>query len=307
MIRIEAARVLIFLAVWLVADVGAASPPAVLRIASYNVANYCLANRMTDDGYKLAYPKPEKAKNALRAVLRSIDADIVGLQEMGAEPYLTELLRDLKKEGLEYPYFALGDGLDPERHVAIISKIPFEKTHFHRDLEFRYFGEVQTIRRGALEATVRTEAGAMTLWVVHLKSKLTENERDPEADTKRSAEAVAIRERLLKRRGTDKNALYLIMGDFNDSKDSRPLRAFQAKGKAEIACLLPATDPQGDHWTFYNARKDAYERLDHILISPALARAASGRKPPAAEIARMPEVLVASDHRPLFVTLEFLR
>src|SRR5687768_6399778 len=67
-----------------------------LTIATYNLENYGPANRMTDAGYRKDYPKPEAEKQALRKVIRAIDADVIMLQEMGGAPYLEELRRDLK-------------------------------------------------------------------------------------------------------------------------------------------------------------------------------------------------------------------
>src|SRR4051812_10019055 len=66
-----------------------------LTIATYNVENYGPANRMTEGGYRKDYPKPEAEKAALRSVIRALSADILVMQEMGDQPYLDELRRDL--------------------------------------------------------------------------------------------------------------------------------------------------------------------------------------------------------------------
>lgn len=78
-----------------------------LTVATYNIENYGPADRMTDAGFRKDYPKPEGEKRALRAVIRALNADILVLQEMGGQPYLDELRRDLKSEGLDYPHAAL--------------------------------------------------------------------------------------------------------------------------------------------------------------------------------------------------------
>ena len=69
---------------------------AALTIATYNVENYVPANRVTEAGYRQEYPKPETEKLALRGVIRGLNADVLVLQEMGSQPYLEELRRDLK-------------------------------------------------------------------------------------------------------------------------------------------------------------------------------------------------------------------
>src|SRR5688572_18955678 len=86
-----------------------------LTIATYNVENYGPANRMTEAGYRKEYPKPEAEKRALRVVLRGLDADVLALQEMGSQAHLDELRRDLKSEGLDYPYAVLAVAADAER------------------------------------------------------------------------------------------------------------------------------------------------------------------------------------------------
>ena len=71
-----------------------------ITIATYNVENYVATDRRVAGVYRPAYPKPETAKQALRAVIRALDADVLALQEMGPAPYLEELRRDLRKEGV---------------------------------------------------------------------------------------------------------------------------------------------------------------------------------------------------------------
>src|SRR5215217_132853 len=91
-----------------------------LTVATYNVENYGPADRMTEMGFRKAYPKPEREKEALRAVIRGVNADVLILQEMGDQRHLDELRRDLKTEGLDYPHSALAIAADPDRHVAIL-------------------------------------------------------------------------------------------------------------------------------------------------------------------------------------------
>ncbi len=41
-------------------------------IATYNIENYTVTDRMTSDGYRQNYPKPEVEKTALRAVIHAL-------------------------------------------------------------------------------------------------------------------------------------------------------------------------------------------------------------------------------------------
>ena len=76
--------------------------PAKLRVATYNVRNYLMTDRLVPGklGDKLIwrknYPKPEIEKTALRRIIAKVDPDILALQEMGGAPYLKELQRDLE-------------------------------------------------------------------------------------------------------------------------------------------------------------------------------------------------------------------
>src|SRR4051812_24897240 len=148
-------RFLLFHLAWL----GVAVRAETLKIATYNLENYGPANRLTEAGYRTDYPKPEPEKRALRAVIRGLNADILVVQEMGGQPYLDELRRDLKTEGIDYPFAALATAADADRHVAVLAKRPLKGVTTHTDLQFKYLGGVETVKRGLLEATFATAAG----------------------------------------------------------------------------------------------------------------------------------------------------
>lgn len=273
-----------------------------LTIATYNIENYGPADRLTEDGYKKDYPKPEAEKQALRNVIRALHADILVVQEMGSQAYLDELQRDLKAEGLDYPQTALGVAADADRHVAILSRRPLKNVTTHTDLTISYFGASEPVKRGLLEATVTTSAGDLTLFAVHLKSQLTDRPDDPQSAKRRAAEATAVRDRVLRRFPVPEQARFLIIGDANDSKSSKTLEHLEKRGKTEVVFLLPAADSRGETWTEVYRREETYTRLDHVLVSPLLRPAVQGA---AARIFDGEGVREASDHRPVIVTLDF--
>lgn len=284
--------------IWLLlAGAGAAET---LRIATFNIENYGPANRMTAAGYRKDYPKPEAAKRALRTILREIAADVVVLQEMGPRPYLEELLRDLRSEGLDYRFTEHLAAEDGARHVALLSRVPLRTAVRHTDLTFKYFGTPVPVRRGLLEVTVAAPGGEVTLWALHLKSRFTERPDDPGAAKFRGGEATAIRNRVLERFPRPDAARFIILGDFNDGKNSAPLRYMQKRGQRVIARLLPAADSRGESWTSVFRREETYSRVDHILVSPALLPQVAGGR---AVIHDSPSVMQASDHRPVYITL----
>jgi endonuclease/exonuclease/phosphatase family metal-dependent hydrolase len=273
-----------------------------LIVATYNIENYLVTDRMTEAGFRKEFPKPEVQKRALREVIRGMRADILVLEEMGPREYLDELQRDLKRDGTDYPHVALVVAADPDRHVAIMSKLPILTLLQHTTLPFDYFSQREVVKRGLLEALFVTPAGKLTLFGVHLKSRFTDRADDPLSATRRLGEATAVRDVVLKRFPDPEHALFAIVGDFNDEKSSKPLQRLTQRGKLKIAELLPATDSRGETWTHAYRKQDSYSRVDHILLSPALVPfAASGK----ARIYDGDGILEASDHRPVIVTFEF--
>lgn len=273
-----------------------------LKIATYNVENYVAADRVTDAGYRKAYPKSESEKRALRQVIVRLNADVLVMQEMGPRRYLDELVRDLKSEGLDYPHAVLLDGPDPDRHVAVISKPAFIAVTPHTDLGFSYFGSREKVKRGLLELRLAVSDGELTFFAVHLKSRYTDRPDDPESALRREGEATVVQSAIERIFPDPSRARFLILGDFNDDRSSRTLLRLLKHGSRSVAVLLPAVDSRGEMWTHHYRKEDRYSRLDHILISPGLVASVRGG---AGSIEDGAGTLEASDHRPLVVTLDF--
>jgi endonuclease/exonuclease/phosphatase family metal-dependent hydrolase len=273
-----------------------------LTLATYNIENYGPANRVTESGYRKDYPKPEAAKQALRSVLRAINVDVLVLQEMGGQIYLDELRRDLSAEGLVYPHAVLLAGGDVDRHVALLSKRPLIATTQHTDMEMRYFGQREGVKRGLLEAKLAVADGELTIFALHLKSRYTDRPDDPLSSIRRASEATAIRDRVLLRCPDPATTRFVVLGDCNDDKASKALTFLQQRGKTAIAELLPAADSRGESWTHAYRKNDAYTRVDHVLVSAALRPVVVGGVARIYDGAGWHE---ASDHRPVIVTLAF--
>lgn len=272
-----------------------------LVVATYNVENYTAADRLIPDGYRRAYPKTEAAKAALRRVIRGLDADVLVLQEMGPRPYLDELQRDLRAEGVDYPVAHLLEAADADRHVAVLARRPFRTVRPHADVTFRLAGATETVKRGVLELVVPAAGGDVTIWALHLKSRYTDRTDDPDSARRRGGEARAIRDLVLAASGDPATARFLVLGDCNDGPRSATVRYLTEKGGRPVARLLPAADSRGERWTYAYNRTDTYEGIDHILVSLALLRAV---RDGGAVIADGPDTLVASDHRPVVVALD---
>ncbi len=272
-----------------------------LRVASWNVRNYLVCDRMVDGIYRTDYPKPEAEKTALRAVIGEIDAEVLAVQEIGGHDFLRELRLDLQAAGIEYPYLVCLEGPDRERKVAFLSRLPFVEVREHDKLEFAYRGERTEVKRGVLEVVLETAGGRLHIFNLHLKSRYTDRSDDPQSLERRNGEATVIRDLLAHRLATDPDALFLVLGDFNDSPGSRPLRRFTQIGQRPLLFPIELADDRGDRWTHHYAREDAYDRVDFALVSDALRAHLSDH---AGEIFDNPAVRMASDHRPVLVNFE---
>jgi endonuclease/exonuclease/phosphatase family metal-dependent hydrolase len=281
---------------------GAAEPDAnTLTLATYNVANYTLTDRQIEGAWLPNYPKPEREKTALRRVIHEIDADVLALQEVGGEDFLRELQRDLRREGLAYDEAVVLTAVDEQRKVAVLSRLPLVSVGRHDDLHFKYFDDRERVKRGMLEVVVETPMGEVTLFIVHLKSRRTEREDDPQAKLRRGREATAARDRILEKFPPPDRAPFVILGDFNEGPLGRPLRAFTRIGDWRISRAVPAVDSRDETWTHFYRRNDEYTRVDYILVSaPLWPRVREGR----ATIPDSPDVLQASDHRPVVLRLD---
>ncbi len=284
------------------AENGPPQAPSRLSIATYNLANYNLTDRTIEGAFLTQYPKPEREKAALRRVLRELDADVLALQEIGGEPFLRELRRDLRSEGLDYAHGTVLAAADPARRVAVLSRLPLARVIEHTDLEFAYFEGRERVKRGLLEVHINTSAGELALFVVHLKSKWTERRDDPEAELRRDREATLVRDRILTQFPEPATARFVIAGDLNAGPTERAYRALTERGPLQVSAAVPAMDSRGETWTHRYRRADLYSRVDFILVSPGLLPAVVGG---AGQILDTPSVPRASDHRPVKVELEF--
>lgn len=274
-----------------------------ITVATYNVENYLVTDRMADGAYRQNYPKPETEKAAVRQVIAAVAPDVLALQEIGKMPFLAELQRDLKAEGHDYPHAILLEAADENRHVAFLSKLPFKEVREHKAVPVKFLGQEDVVKRGVLEVTVGTEGGDLTLFVVHLKSRRTERKDDPEGAAQRHAEAVALRDLVLTRFPDPTQAQFAILGDWNDTRNSKAVRALQKRGDTNVGEILRAYDSRGDTWTHAYRREDSYSRIDYILVSPALKPHVTRKG--TAQIHDGAGAPDGSDHRAVYAKFEF--
>jgi endonuclease/exonuclease/phosphatase family metal-dependent hydrolase len=275
------------------------------RVATYNLEGYLDAPTQTRPA------KSAESKAKVREYIRALKPDVLALQELGTTNALLELRASLKAEGLDLPYWEHVAGFDTNIHVAILSRFPFTARRSHTNENFLLSGRRFRVSRGFGEVDVQVNTNySFTLMTAHLKSKLAVSMAD-EAEL-RLAEAKLLREKLDARLAADPHANLVVLGDFNDTKDSASTKAIIGRGKHKLIDTRPA-ERNGDEaclpstagesravtWTHYYAAEDTYNRIDYLLLSPGLARDWVTNE---TYVLTMPNWGLASDHRPLVAT-----
>lgn len=274
-------------------------------VGSYNLENYL------DVAIETRRAKPPEAKGRVREMIRALDADVIGLQEMGTTNALLELRASLKSDGLDYPHWEHVTGRDPAIHVAILSKFPIISRRPHTNDNFLLHGRRFQVSRGFVEVDIRVNPTyEFTLLVAHLKSKRPV----PEADQAelREEEAKILREKVSSRLAANRNANLVVIGDLNDTKDSKPVRIVIGRGADGLVDTRPAERngdsrapprpgwaPMNISWTYFYGKEDRYERIDYLLLSRGMAREWDEANTFVLAAPRWGE---ASDHRPIKAT-----
>ena len=272
-----------------------------IRICTYNVENYLTMSRWVNGKLRRKAGKPESEREAVNRMIESVHPDVIGLMEIGELRQLEEVQGRLHKSGLDYPYSEYLQGCDTTRHIALLSRYPIVERHSLGELPLWMNGVTLHSPRGVLDVTVEPAPGyRLRILCVHLKAKLEVAEYD-EAEL-RAAESKAIRRIVRDILRTDPETRLLLMGDFNDTKNSEAL--WQITGKPDWPDSLHAValhDDRGESWTEYWSAADVYSRIDYILTAKKLEQdidiANSG-------IARPAFWNEASDHCPLSLALK---
>ena len=279
---------------------------ATFRVATYNVENY-----LDQPTESRPHVKSVGARNKVRESIRALSPDVIALEEMGSTNALMELRASLKAEGLDYPYWEHVRGWDTNIHVAVLSKLPITARRPHTNDSFLLDGRRFGVSRGFAEVDIRAAPNfTFTLIAAHLKSRRPVPDAD-EAE-ERLEEAKVLRGIVDERFKADREAKLIVLGDFNDVKDSDSTKAIIGRGKFKLMDTRPAErngdnapneiprfEPRNVTWTHYYGKEDTYSRVDYILLSPAMAR---GWETNGTYVLTIPNWGVGSDHRPIVAT-----
>lgn len=278
---------------------------AALRVATFNLENYV--------GAGAARPaKPPEAKAQVVETLAALNADVLALQEMGGSNILAGLRLDLLRAGLNYPYAEHVPGHDTNIFPAILSKYPIAARRPHTNEGFLLYGRRFQTSRGFGEVDIQVDSYRFTLITAHLKSKRPSASGDEAVI--REQEARLLRAIIDQRLRDTPQINLIVLGDFNDTPDSDPVRLLIGKGKAALVDTRPQerngdTSSAGSDshhsrsiaWTHYFAREDTYARLDYILLSRGMAREWIQSE---TCVFAVPHWGLASDHRPILAAFQ---
>ncbi|MBI1840313.1 MAG: endonuclease/exonuclease/phosphatase family protein [Verrucomicrobia bacterium] len=278
-----------------------------LTIATYNIENYLLA----PSGGRAA--KTEESKRKVVEALRRLSPDVVALEEVGGREALEDLRSRLAQAGGAYPYVELAPGHDPYIQMALLSRAPILARRSQTNLSYVWMGRRFFVGRAFLEVDLRVDDKAVTVIAAHLKSR--REILDADQAELREQEARLLRRQIDQRLTARPDSLLAVLGDFNDTQDSKPIRGLIGRGSLGLADLRPLErsldcaaargpgvgDARSVAWTHYYGREDSYSRVDYILASRAMQRLCDRE---GTYVAAFDGWGVASDHRPVIARFQ---
>ncbi|AEJ60855.1 Endonuclease/exonuclease/phosphatase [Spirochaeta thermophila DSM 6578] len=233
-------------------------------VATYNVENLFDA---VEDGAEYDEFRPssfwteEKVLVRLEAVsrvVRSLDADVLILQEVENERVLGRLVSGyLADAGYRWHFLPEEEGAV---HVAVLSRIPVEGVRVHALKDPRV-----AVLRSVVEVEYRLGGEQVFLFGVHLISRAGPAWRD---EIRRN-QLFLIARRLEEIRRTAPGAHVLVGGDFNMEADEVETFFDRALFPQDVhsvwSMMVPGTMPSGSYW--YEGR---WERIDGFFFTEGL-------------------------------------
>jgi len=279
------------------------------RIAAYNVENYL--DKPTETRRNIKSPE---AKAKIRETIKAMKPDVLALEEMGELSALLELQDSLKAEGLDLPHYEHVHGWDTNIHVAVLSRFPIVARRSHTNEDYLLNGRRYHVSRGFSEVDIQVNSKyQFTLIGAHLKSRRAVPEAD-EAEM-RFEESKLLREIVDKKLATNPNVNLVVLGDFNDTYDTKGIKEIVGRGKTKLVDTRPAEhngddqpnptnprySPRNITWTHYYGVEDSYSRIDYLMLSPGMAKEWVTSE---TYIPTIPNWGIGSDHRPVLATIE---
>ena len=281
----------------------------IFRVAAYNVENYL--DKPTETRKDT---KSEAAKAKVRETILAMKPDVLALEEMGELSALLELRDSLKRAGLDLPHYEHVTGPDASIHVAVLSKFPIVARRQRTNENFLLNGKRFQVGRGFTDVDIKVnDQYQFTLIGAHLKSRRPVPQAD-ESDL-RLEEAKMLRAIVDKHLAAKSDANLVVIGDLNDTYNTKPIKVVIGIGKTKLTDTRPAEQngdnlphptnpnysPRSETWTHYYGVEDSYSRIDYLLLSPGMARE---WKKDQTYIPVIPNWGQGSDHRALLATFD---
>jgi len=212
----------------------------------------------------------EAATRNTAQVIRDVDPDVIGVMECEGRTALLQLSNQLLPAVGAMPFdeAMLIDGNDERGiNVGLMTKRGYRLNWMKSHVSDSLPGSRQHIfSRDCPEFGIYTPT-AQTVWVLvnHFKSKGYGTQDGSNAKRRTQAEQVA---RIVARLTMEKAPLIAVIGDLNDSPDSAPLQPLLAGTGLRDVSEHPSFQSDGRPGTF--GRGEAKEKIDYILLSPAL-------------------------------------
>ena len=277
-----------------------ASATGSLRFIGYNVENWLTMDRYENGKNLKGANKPEEQKAAVIAILSRLKPDVLGLCEIGQKEDILDLQSRLKAAGLDLPNLHYLGGVDPTRHLALLTRFPIKSTGTIAKSDYTLEGQTLSIQRGVLDATVTANGSDYRFIGVHLKSKREVDHADQAA--MRLNEAHLLRDHIDTILTADPATKLVAYGDFNDTRASPAIKLIQGTyNHPNYLTPLPLKDRNGEYWTHFWDREDIYSRFDWIMVSQPLKPEVNFE---ASRILDEPEWNKASDHRAVMLLLK---
>ncbi|MFD2256949.1 endonuclease/exonuclease/phosphatase family protein [Luteolibacter algae] len=265
---------------------GETADPAPFRFITYNVKNWLVSSQSPI--------KSEKAKNAVIRLLHQAEPDIIGLSEIGDTNDVAEIQKRLKAAGTDLPFSYYTGGVDPVRHLAILTRFPIVHT---ASPALKIHGKDYSMQRGILDATLQIGSGEVRFIGLHLKSKRTVPDLDQAL--LRIDEASHVRKHIDSILSARPDSKLVVYGDLNDTTRSLSTRALLGTYRSPgYLSAIRVKDSRGESWTHHYASEDSYTRIDFVTVSKALRSRVDKSK---SVIIDDPGWEDASDHRPVMV------
>lgn len=258
----------------------------------------------------------ESATQNTARVIRNVDAQIMVVVEAEHRPSLVRFNKQVLNPIANwcFDHVRLMDGNDPRGiDVGLFARAPyiidFMRTHVDETM-----AGVQVFSRDCAEFHITLPNGRkLVLLANHFKSKGYGNPADNDALRKKQAKRVREIYECLRASNVD---LIAVMGDLNDSPDRDPLSPLLAEGSdLKDASEIEGFDFSGRPGTWGNG--EAKDKIDYILMSPALFQIARGGGIYRAGVwggrngtlfPHLPEITnpaqAASDHAAIYVDLD---